>query len=52
MDTLKSKLPTIKINQSLKLNLKTKENKKTVQKEKYLDDLLSKEFIKKYFSEK
>ena len=52
MDTLKSKLPTIKINQSLKLNIKTKTNKETIKKEKYLDDLLSKKFIEKYFSEK
>ena len=49
MDTLKTKLPDIEISQSDYV-LKSDTQKISEKKEKYLDDILSKEFLKKYFS--
>ena len=50
MDSLKSKLPTIEIQSNDYISKKIKENKISDKKEKYLDDILTKEFKKSYFS--
>ena len=50
MDSLKSKLPTIEIQTKDYINKKAKENKESDRKEKYLDNILTKEFKKHYFS--
>ena len=50
MDSLKSKLPTIEIQSNDYISKKVKENKISDKKEKYLDDILTKEFKKNYFS--
>jgi len=49
MDTPKTKLPDIEFSKSDYI-LKNTTKKVTEKKEKYLDDILSKEFLKKYFS--
>ena len=49
MDSLKSKLPTIEFKNSDYLKKVKQEKTKKLSKEKYLDDLLNKDFIKKYF---
>jgi len=49
MDTPKTKLPDIEFSKSDYI-LKNTTKKVTEKKEKYLDDVLSKEFLKKYFS--
>ena len=50
MDSLKSKLPTIEIQTNDYISKKVKENKVSDKKEKYLDNILTKEFKKHYFS--
>lgn len=50
MDSLKSKLPTIEIKTNDYISKKVKENKVSDKKEKYLDNILTKEFKKHYFS--
>ena len=49
MDTPKTKLPDIEFSQSDYV-VKNTTKKVTEKKKKYLDDVLSKEFLKKYFS--
>ena len=49
MDSLKSKLPTIEIQSNDYISKKVKENKISDKKEKYLDDILTKEFKKVIF---
>lgn len=49
MDSLKSKLPTIEFKNNDYLKKVKQEKTKKLSKEKYLDDLLNKDFIKKYF---
>ena len=49
MDSLKSKLPTMKFKNADYFKKVKKEKTKKLSKEKYLDDLLNKDFIKKYF---
>ena len=50
MDTLKTKLPDLEFSQSDYI-VKSTTQKVEEKKEKYLDDILSKEFLKKYFSD-
>ena len=50
MNSLKSKLPNIEIQNNDYIIKKRKEIKISDKKEKYLDDILTKEFEKKYFS--
>ena len=52
MNTLKSKLPTIEINKNDYVKNDTSNQTVEKKKKKYLDNLLSKEFINKYFSKK
>ena len=49
MNTLKTKLPDIDFTQGDYV-VKSDTKKVSEKKEKYLDDVLSKEFLKKYFS--
>jgi hypothetical protein len=50
MNTLKSKLPKIEINKNDYDKNSINQSISKQKKEKYLDDLLSKEFITNYFS--
>tara|TARA_B100001027_G_C16172123_1_gene287469 strand:- start:103 stop:282 length:180 start_codon:yes stop_codon:yes gene_type:complete len=50
MDSLKSKLPSIQIQTNDYISKKIKTNKESDKKEKYLDNILTKEFTKNYFS--
>tara|TARA_B110000285_G_C15111133_1_gene611187 strand:- start:2159 stop:2332 length:174 start_codon:yes stop_codon:yes gene_type:complete len=52
MNTLKSKLPTIEINKNDYVKNDTSNQTVEKKKKKYLDNLLSKEFINNYFSKK
>ena len=52
MNTLKSKLPKIEINKNDYVKNDTSNQTVEKKKKKYLDILLSKEFINNYFSKK
>lgn len=52
MNTLKSKLPKIEINKNDYVKNDTSNQTIEKKKKKYLDNLLSKEFINNYFSKK
>jgi|TARA_B110000967_G_scaffold182023_1_gene199647 hypothetical protein len=52
MNTLKSKLPKIEINKNDYVKNDTSNQTVEKKKKKYLDNLLSKEFINNYFSKK
>ena len=49
MDSLKSKLPTMEFKNTDYLKKVKKEKTKKLTKEKHLDNLLNKDFIKNYF---
>jgi len=52
MNTLKSKLPKIEINKNDYVKNDTSNQTVEKKKKKYLDNLLSKDFINNYFSKK